>query len=146
MAALRAGSTAINRGAKLSLLQISTFQWILPRLYKKDDIPKSGAAVPLPFLLLPVAPGDPWLLAAKRGSLCCREFAEPWSFSAAVCSRLALVVVLSALSFFAAFIPVVLYYVQRGHLQMSVNRALSPHLVMPVQAGIHWWAVKPVCH
>ena len=29
---------------------------------------------------------------------------------------------------------------------MNVNRALSPQFVLPAQAGIHWWAVKPVCH
>ena len=35
VAALKAATTAIKRGGKLSLPQICTFQWILPILYKK---------------------------------------------------------------------------------------------------------------
>ena len=35
VAAIKAATTAIKRGGKLSLPQICTFQWILPRLYKK---------------------------------------------------------------------------------------------------------------
>ena len=35
VAALKAATTAIKRDGKLSLPQISTFQWILPILYKK---------------------------------------------------------------------------------------------------------------